>query len=393
MKIVLINGGRGATSIIKYLTKNKSYEITSIVNAYDDGKSTGVIRDFFKILGPSDIRKVQSVLLDNQNKNYKIFKKFFDYRFSSNISNYEAKSYLKKILKYENNNILNLNNLDKKNGKKIYKFLNIFYNEMIKIEKKNKLFFNFTDCSITNCLYAGAIIFFKKNTEKAINNISKLFDIKHKVFINSNSLRYLHAIRSNGEILSSESEIVEIRSNKNIEDIYLLKNKVQNSHIKNFNKKDKIKYLESLHSPPKINKNLDTIFKNATHIIFCPGTQHSSLYPTYLTKNFSKYISKSNALKILITNIGADYETPFYQASDYINGALKYLKKNSKIINDLSILDIIFINKSDKKNKNYVKLDSKKLKKIKIKYIIDNFENDKINGQHDPNKIFKYINL
>ena len=66
MKIVLINGGRGASNIINYLIKNSSYEINSIVNAYDDGKSTGVIRDFFKILGPSDIRKVQSILLDIQ---------------------------------------------------------------------------------------------------------------------------------------------------------------------------------------------------------------------------------------------------------------------------------------------------------------------------------------
>ena len=62
MKIVLINGGRGATSFINYLSKNKKYSISSIVNAYDDGKSTGTIRDFFNILGPSDIRKVQSLL-------------------------------------------------------------------------------------------------------------------------------------------------------------------------------------------------------------------------------------------------------------------------------------------------------------------------------------------
>ncbi len=393
MNIVLINGGRGASSIIKYLAKNNSYKINSIVNAYDDGKSTGAIRDFFKVLGPSDIRKVQSILLDKKNINYKVFKKFFDFRFDSNISNFEAKNQICKILNFEKNNIINFKKLDENIGKKINKYLKIFYNEMIIIEKKNKLFFNFTDCSIVNCLYAGAIIFFNKNTEKAINEISNLFNIKHKVFINSNSLRYLHAMRSSGQILTSESEIVEIRSNKHIEEIYLLKNKVKNSQIKNLNKKMRISYLKSLNSPPIINKNLIKILKKATHIFFCPGTQHSSLYPTYLTKQFAKYISQSNAFKVLITNIGADYETPFYKASDYIKGAFKYLKKNYSDLNEDDFFDLILINKSNKKNKNYVKLDLDKLKKLKTKYIIDNFENDKINGQHDPNKIFKYIEL
>ena len=73
MNIVLINGGRGATSLINYLTKSKKNNIYSVVNAYDDGKSTGTIREFFNILGPSDIRKVQSLFLDKDNKHYKVF--------------------------------------------------------------------------------------------------------------------------------------------------------------------------------------------------------------------------------------------------------------------------------------------------------------------------------
>ena len=39
MKITIFNGGRGASSIINNLLSKKDIEITSIVNAYDDGKS------------------------------------------------------------------------------------------------------------------------------------------------------------------------------------------------------------------------------------------------------------------------------------------------------------------------------------------------------------------
>ena len=49
MKITIFNGGRGASSIINNLLSKKDIEITSIVNAYDDGKSTGEIRKYFML--------------------------------------------------------------------------------------------------------------------------------------------------------------------------------------------------------------------------------------------------------------------------------------------------------------------------------------------------------
>ena len=59
LNITVINGGRGASRLIPKLLDKPYINLTSIVNAYDDGKSTGEIRKFFGMLGPSDIRKVQ----------------------------------------------------------------------------------------------------------------------------------------------------------------------------------------------------------------------------------------------------------------------------------------------------------------------------------------------
>tara|TARA_A100001015_G_scaffold302411_1_gene390570 strand:+ start:2720 stop:3898 length:1179 start_codon:yes stop_codon:yes gene_type:complete len=392
MNIVLINGGRGATSLINYLTKSKKNNIYSVVNAYDDGKSTGTIREFFNILGPSDIRKVQSLFLDKDNKHYKNYKKFFEYRFSSSISNAEAKVEINKIINLKNNKIINLIKIEKNKQNKIVKFLKIFIEEVKKYEKSKKILFNFTDCSIINCLYAGSIINYKKDISKAINIVSKIFDIRHKVLVNSNSERFLYAIRSNGRILESEKEIVEIRSNHSIDEIYLLKNKISSTIIDNKSIKFKKKYLNNLHSPPLFNPKIKQIFKKASFIIFCPGTQHSSLYPTYLTKGFLKVLLVSKAKKIYITNIGADYETPFYKASDYVFGAIKYLNKNNSTNID-KIFDLLMINNPKKFNKNYVELDKDKLINLKTNLIIKNFENFKKNGYHDAIKIFRYLNI
>ena len=55
LNIVTINGGRGASETISALLSRQGLHVTSLVNAYDDGMSTGEIRRFFGMVGPSDI--------------------------------------------------------------------------------------------------------------------------------------------------------------------------------------------------------------------------------------------------------------------------------------------------------------------------------------------------
>ena len=73
LNVAVINGGRGAASLIPSLLNAPGLQVTSIVNAYDDGKSTGEIRKFFGMLGPSDIRKVQELMLPEDHKDYALF--------------------------------------------------------------------------------------------------------------------------------------------------------------------------------------------------------------------------------------------------------------------------------------------------------------------------------
>ena len=59
--IVVINGGRGAKNFIEPLVSNKKIKVTSLVNAFDDGKSTGIIRSFFNILGQNYLLKLHDI--------------------------------------------------------------------------------------------------------------------------------------------------------------------------------------------------------------------------------------------------------------------------------------------------------------------------------------------
>ena len=90
LNVVVLNGGRGAAALIQSLLNKDELQVTSIVNAYDDGKSTGEIRHFFDMLGPSDIRKVQELMLPKNDKSYENYLKLFTHRFKIGCSRHEA---------------------------------------------------------------------------------------------------------------------------------------------------------------------------------------------------------------------------------------------------------------------------------------------------------------
>ena len=81
LNVVILNGGRGAAATIPALLARQGLHVTSVVNAYDDGKSTGEIRRFFGMLGPSDIRKVQELMLPEDDPAYQANLQVFGYRF------------------------------------------------------------------------------------------------------------------------------------------------------------------------------------------------------------------------------------------------------------------------------------------------------------------------
>ena len=63
-RITLFCGGSGSESIIKYFINQKNIQLTLLINAYDDGKSTGTLRKNIPgLLGPSDFRKNFSYLI------------------------------------------------------------------------------------------------------------------------------------------------------------------------------------------------------------------------------------------------------------------------------------------------------------------------------------------
>ena len=221
-KIVFINGGRGASEILPYF-QNNLFNITSIVNAYDDGKSTGILRDYFKTLGPSDLRKVMKLMLDKNDSDYLVKINLFDCRFPNKKNEYILNE-LSKFVKYFDNKIFNTKYLSDKLSKFIVIKLKKFINYYKLYKSINKYDLIFSDLSLINCIFITLILENDFKLDVALKKFLKAFNIKSKLLINSNLIRHLVGLRDSGKFLSSEAEIVEKRSNIKLSRIFLLKN-------------------------------------------------------------------------------------------------------------------------------------------------------------------------
>ena len=394
LKVVILNGGRGASTIIPSLISRQRIQVTSVVNAYDDGKSTGVIRRFFGMLGPSDIRKVQELMLPMDDPDYDNNLALFQYRFPLDCVRDDVLDQLKLFVNGKSTDLVGINLMNTRVRDKLKSFLVEFLAGLYSIEKVRQEQFDFTDCSIMNCLYAGVFLASNRNIEQATRVIDRLFQLSGTVLPTSIEDKKLVAQRENGEILYTESEIVELRSNVRVERIYLLDKNLEKSNFETLDNNERRFYLEQHHCYVGVSAGVRLALQQADIIIYSAGTQHSSLYPTYMSVGLAQSISDNHAaLKVFITNIGADYETPSYKASDYILGAHRYLNLSDERSYSMEeLFDAIFINQSCfKDDETYVEYDEEGFHDISVQTLIDVFESKDRPGKHDGTKVVQTI--
>jgi len=390
LEVVLFSGGRGSAKIIPELLKWDSIKLSVIINGYDDGKSTGEIRKFFKMLGPSDIRKNQELLMSKKNVYYEDLKKIFQFRFPFLATNMECKNEIQSFINGEKQTIADISFSDSVLKELVRKLLKGFVLSLKLYETLSEEKFNFSDCSLANCLYAGAYELLEKNFDATIDFFNVLLQVKGEVIPTNLEDKKLIAIRENGEILYNETQIADLRSSVRIRDIFLVNDPPRKSILDKYYKiTERYKQLQQLESSVFASEKTLGVISSADVIIYSPGTQHSSLYPSYMTLGIPECIfNNRKALKVFIANIGEDYEIPGYRSDELVMGAYKYLTKNSRFNLSLdSLIDVVLINthrSNDKESIRYIANDIKLLDNLGLHIVYDNFEDHLDLGKHDP---------
>lgn len=360
-----------------------------ITNCYDDGKSTGRLRELAgNMLGPSDLRKNVFNMLDPINYENRLLKKILEFRLPNNSFYKMNKEFLlnKGVIKEL------LDALPKSKHVLIDQYIKIFLKKFSKLKTIEK------DVALGNIIFTGIFLKYKK-FNYASEVFNKIILGKEVVFnVTNGENLYLTAIRENGNITYEEGNLV-IKSGSKIKDIFLIKKKFNKNQIKKIDKlnyNNKYNLLEKENISPKINKKLKHLLKNSDLIIYGPGTQFSSLYPSYLTKNICDYISRSKAVKIFVSNIFYDFDIVNQDIEYLIKNFFYFISNKGKIsIQKNKLIDHYFINNFDREDinnsnrKNYIAWGNI-LKNSKFQFL----DWEKKAGVHYPGLLLKkFINV
>lgn len=333
MKTVILSGGSGNDSLIrglKYYYPSMNCKV--IVNAYDNGKSTGVCRAVTNTLGVSDIRKnhirMYKAMHGNRDKN---IIEFYDNRYDFTPGNEVAEI------------------TEKLNTWGMPQFIPLVERFFATPEAKN---YRYTDFNISNIVYAEM---YAQSGYESTNYYfcNKILDIDSFVLLNSFSNAYLKAITNSGYVIKDEGEIVEW-----------------------CNRDDKIEScLYGAVMNTELNPRAVASIESADLIIISTGTFWSSIYPTLEFGDLYKLINKNtHAKKVWALNCEEDKDSYGVSADEFIS----HLRKLGLSLDDFTILV----------NSDACDI----LRTVNDKDVVCHYSHmGNQNGKHDPNKYAKAV--
>lgn len=396
LKIVAFCGGRGGVNIYRPLLDHPLCDVTIIVNAYDDGLSTGEIRYAVPgMLGPSDFRKNIIHMVDQENESSRLVAELLGLRLPAKISKSDLNNFIEAVtsgkwqeIAFAPLNVL-LKKLPEEKRGKIFTALQRAARFLIADEAADKVAFE--DCSVGNLVLTGIYLEMDRNFSGMANLMSEIAEIKGTLLSVSDENLWLVGLAENGEFLPSEADIVNNRSNVAMQELFLLPENATPELIRKLDKlshEKKTEYLRGLEVRPEASPEALDAISNADVVIMCPGTQNSSLFPSYYAKGIGRAVSMNkHALRIIVTNIGEDLEIPQSTANDIINSAVYYL--NGKGVEDIEVKDYFnyyFINDDqghDGSALKYVKFNSAEFPGGHKGLIQIDFEDTSAPGKHN----------
>lgn len=292
-KVVVLGGGTGMSNLLRGL-KKFPLDITAIVTVCDDGRSTGILREEFKIPAVGDIRQVLVALSETE----PLVKDLFNYRFNTT------------------------SDLD---GHTVGNLL----------------------------LTASSEI--TGNLSEGIDALSKVFNLKGKVVPLTEDNVTLMAKLTNGEVIEGEHNITLRKSSSKIKKIYYKEKAVASKKaLKAIREADLIIFsMGSLYTSIIPNLLIDSIVHEieksqaktmyVCNIVTQPGETDNFAVSDHV-KTLNKYLGKRN-IDIVVANTGKIDEkmAKFYETEEQKDPVVCDLKKlkemGVEVIND----DFVYI--------------------------------------------------
>lgn len=313
LSVVVFSGGRGSSVLSRELIARRDVRLTLAINGYDDGLSTGEVRRFLgDSLGPSDFRKNASLLARTLGSCDPALIDLLDVRLPEGATRDTALARLRDVAE-----------------PRLRERLQAFEDELARSGRP----FDFNDCSVGNLVFAGCFLRAGRRFNAAVDDYCALLGLPPGLVdnVSDGTDAYLVAVDLGDRLLASEADIVDAKRRNRIKDIFLIGRRLDEAEaeaLARLGPAEMTARLRSLEREIPVNPRLLDRIAAADIIVYSPGTQHSSLFPSYLTKGLSPALAANlTAIKLLITNIQADAEIPDTTAVEIIERAIYYLQE------------------------------------------------------------------
>jgi 2-phospho-L-lactate transferase/gluconeogenesis factor (CofD/UPF0052 family) len=341
--VVIFCGGRGSATMISALTGVKEVSLTAVVNAYDSGLSTGRVRHAVPgLLGPSDVRKNISTLALAQGDAVSVrCAELMEYRLPE--SEFESETQFNALARNDLARLPEqLNHIVRDLPPSVWASVNESLQVFIQHLQRSP--FSFQDLAVGNAALAG---FFLKTGDfgAAITRYSGLFDLGgHRVLNVTRGEDLWLSARAGQQFCPDEGVLVAQPPAVPIDDLFLLPRAEQEAIYDNAASwidaagiGSRVHDAESL---PMLGAGAAAAIGNADVIVYGPGTQHSSLLPSYLTIGVAEAIAaNSAAAKLLFLNAGADKDQhPAETGADYVRKLRFFLTRRYVLDLPLQVL-------------------------------------------------------
>lgn len=328
-KIILFCGGRGSATIIRALLRQTDIDLTLLVNAYDDGLSTGALRNFIPgMLGPSDFRKNLSYLLGNYSNAQYALRNLMEYRLPTASNARE----IEKLARFARSNDISLldeplkgwfSQLPAPLSTRLRAFLGRFFDHAASADAA----FDYRDCSLGNLVFAGAYLQCGRDFNAAAAAVGDLVGSRARLLnVSSEQNRVLVGLKQDGAYLSCEAEIVGPQSPVPITNLYLLEQRLADTDMQTLAALDPVgkqTFLEARDASPPLSPAAAQAIAGADIILYGPGTQHSSLLPSYRIARQALAAAPA-PVKAMVMNLDHDNDIQGLNASDVADLALAH---------------------------------------------------------------------
>jgi 2-phospho-L-lactate transferase/gluconeogenesis factor (CofD/UPF0052 family) len=331
--VSVFSGGRGSATITRELLRDPRVQLNVLVNAYDDGLSTGDLRELIPgMLGPSDFRKNFSYVLDLYSVHQFALERLIEYRLPNDFTLEQSRDLpgLARAGVSPSRHPPVLREMFEQLEPTVRAAIADYLQSFFDFYDGSSADFRFRDCSLGNLVFAGAYLRSHGNFNLAVESLGALLASKAKVInVTRGENRILVALKEDGEVLERESRIVGPQSAARIVELFLLDAPLDAralTELLPLTLAEKRDFLRVRERPVVLSDAAAQALRESDVVIYGPGTQFSSIFPSYKTQGIAEALRESPAqLKAMIINLDRDHDIQSFVATELVDTALQIL--------------------------------------------------------------------